>query len=304
MMPHLWGIYREQQHSPGREFDDAEILRLVAKHVEAAGYQVHLKTPEQLGVVDPCLKPAGTGDPSTGLRPDPLPSLVFLMCERVETLRSLEPIEMQAIPHVNPLQAVLNTYRDRMIPLLAASAIPIPRSQVISSNSFNSDHPSAQLPTGSFPIWVKRADVHNTQSGDVELVSSSEDLRRVLAALYGRGISHVVLQQHIPGDLIKFYGIGKSLTGHRKDTWFKWFYHRDQDLARYPFSEEALQTVTQQAASTIGLEVYGGDAIITPTGEFFLIDINAWPSFALFREEAAPQIATWLLRRLRQGALL
>lgn len=295
MMPYLWGIYREQQHSPGREFDDAEILRLVAKHVEAAGYQVHLKTPEQLGAAY---------DPSTGRRPDPLPSLVFLMCERAETLSSLEPIEMQAIPHVNPLQAVLNTYRDRMIPLLAASAIPIPRSQIISSNSSDPGHPSPQLPTGPFPIWIKRADVHNTQSGDVELVSSPEDLRVALVALHGRGISHVVLQQHIPGDLLKFYGIGKPLASNRKDTWFKWFYHRDQDLARYPFSEEALQTIAQRAASTVGLEVYGGDAIITPTGEFFLIDINAWPSFALFREEAAPQIATWLLRRLRQGALL
>ena len=71
MMPYLWGIYREQQHSPGREFDDAEILRLVAKHVEAAGYQVHLKTPEQLGAADPCLKPAGTGGSSTGPRPGP-----------------------------------------------------------------------------------------------------------------------------------------------------------------------------------------------------------------------------------------
>ncbi len=295
MMPYLLGIYREQQHSPGREFDDAEILRLVAKHVEAAGYQVHLRTPEELGVAD---------DPSTGLGPDPLPSLVFLMCERVETLRSLEPIEMQAVPHVNPLQAVLNTYRDRMIPLLADSAIPIPRSQIISSNSSDPSHPSPQLPTGSFPIWIKRADVHNTQPGDVELVSSSEDLRMALAVLHGRGIPRVVLQQHIPGDLLKFYGIGKPLAGHRKAAWFKWFYHRDQDLARYPFSEEALQTLTQRAASTIGLEVYGGDAIITPTGEFFLIDINAWPSFALFREEAAPQIATWLLRRFRQGALL
>lgn len=295
MMSHLWGIYREKQHSPGREFDDAEILRLVAKHVEAAGYQVHLKTPEELGAAD---------DPSPGLGADPSPSLVFLMCERTETLSSLEPIEMKAIPHVNPLQSVLNTYRDRMLPLLAASAIPIPRSQIISSNSSDPSHPSPQLPTGPFPIWVKRAGVHNTQSGDVELASSLEDLRMALVALHGRGISHVVLQQHIPGDLIKFYGIGKPLAGNRKDTWFKWFYHRDQDLARYPFSEEALQTLTQRAASTIGLEVYGGDAIITPAGEIFLIDINAWPSFALFREEAAPQIATWLLHRLRQGALL
>ena len=38
-----WGIFREQAHSPGRETDDAEILRLTAKHLEAAGFQVGLK---------------------------------------------------------------------------------------------------------------------------------------------------------------------------------------------------------------------------------------------------------------------
>jgi hypothetical protein len=190
-----------------------------------------------------------------------------------------------------------------MIPLLAASTVPIPRSRIISSNPSDSGHPSPQLGTGPFPVWIKRADVHNTQSGDVECTPSPEDLRKTLAALHDRGIPRVVLQQHIPGDLLKFYGIGKPLAGNRKDAWFRWFYHRDQDLARYPFSEETLQTLTQRAASALGLEVYGGDAIVTSRGEIILIDINAWPSFALFREEAAVQIARWLLRRLTQEVL-
>jgi hypothetical protein len=189
-----------------------------------------------------------------------------------------------------------------MIPLLASSAIPIPRSRIISSNPSDPDHPSPQFETGPFPAWIKRADVHNTQSGDVECVSSQEELRNALTVLHDRGIPRVVLQQHILGDLIKFYGIGKPLADQQDDAWFRWFYHRDQELARHPFSENALQTLTQRAASAIGLEVYGGDAIVTSTGEIFLIDINAWPSFALFREEAAPQIAAWLLCRLRQGA--
>lgn len=295
MIPYLLGIFRERQHSPGREFDDSEILRLVAKHIEAQGYQVSLKRPDELG---------DAGGPGVLLTADPLPSLVFLMCERLEALRALGRLEMKGIPHVNPLQAVLNTYRDRMITLLTASGTPIPESQVTSCNPSERDEPSVDRWTDLFPIWVKRADVHNTQTGDVELIVSLEELQSRLAALNTRGIARAVLQRHVPGDLIKFYGIGRPDRGNLGEQWFRWFYHRDQELNRYPFSEETLQAVTRRAAAALGLEVYGGDAIVTPGGEIFLIDINAWPSFALFRDEAASQIAAWLLYRLGQGALL
>ena len=49
-----------------------------------------------------------------------------------------------------------------------------------------------------------------------------------------------------------------------------------------------------------GLDVWGGDAIVTPDGEIFVIDVNAWPSFALFRDEAADHIAAHLAARLRR----
>lgn len=295
MISHLLGIFRERQHSPGREFDDTEILRLVAKHIEALGCQVSLKSPDELGEA---------GDPEALLAADPLPSLVFLMCERLETLRALGPLEMKGIPHINPLQAVLNTYRDRMITLLTASETPMPESRVISCNPSERDHSLVEHWTDLFPIWIKRADVHSTQTGDVELISSPEELQHRLVELNTRGIARAVLQRHVPGDLVKFYGIGRPDLENRQTQWFRWFYHRDQELGRYPFPEEALQAITQRAATALGLEVYGGDAIVTSGGEIFLIDINAWPSFALFREEAAPQIAAWLLCRLRQGALL
>ena len=48
MSSHCWGIFRERAHSPGRENDDTEILRLTGKHLEARGYQVDLKDPEDV----------------------------------------------------------------------------------------------------------------------------------------------------------------------------------------------------------------------------------------------------------------
>ncbi|HKA61685.1 MAG TPA: hypothetical protein VKH83_04635, partial [Methylomirabilota bacterium] len=95
--PRYWGLFREREHSPGREGDDAEILRLTAKHLESRGAQVELKAPEELG--------AG----------DTPPDGVFLMCERMEALRVLLGWQERGVRQVNAPLAVLNTYRERMI---------------------------------------------------------------------------------------------------------------------------------------------------------------------------------------------
>ena len=36
--------------------------------------------------------------------------------------------------------------------------------------------------------------------------------------------------------------------------------------------------------------MYGGDAIVTSDGDFYIIDFNDWPSFASCREAAAEAI--------------
>ena len=60
-----WGIFRERAHSPGREFEDAEILRLTAKNMDALGCHVSLTTPDEFRV-------AVSGSPT----------LIFMMCEQ------------------------------------------------------------------------------------------------------------------------------------------------------------------------------------------------------------------------------
>ena len=42
------GVYRELAHSPGRETDDAEILRATARELAALGFDVELKSPDEL----------------------------------------------------------------------------------------------------------------------------------------------------------------------------------------------------------------------------------------------------------------
>ena len=270
--PTCWGVFREHAHSPGRESDDAEILRLTAKHLEALGFQVSLKSPEEL---------SGLGEPR--------PAWMFLMCEGAALLGQLTAWEASGVHQINSPGAVRNTYRDRMILRFEEANVPFVESRVIST--------SAGGPNAPLPVWVKRADVHNTQDGDVVFATTDEAVDAALSALGARGIPGAVIQPHLEGDLIKFYGIGAG-EPDGEPPWFRWFYHKGQRIAGYPFDQRRLARLVCRAAAALGLEIYGGDVIATTTG-VVLLDLNAWPSFALYRDEAAVVIAAYLSRRFR-----
>jgi hypothetical protein len=274
---HCWGIFREAAHSPGRESDDTEILRLTGKHLEARGLQVSLKTPDEVNGAD-----------------DVRPRFVFLMCERLEVLVRLCALEASGVPHVNTPQAVLNTYRERMIEAFTEANVPFIASRVVSTRDRRVE--------AGLPVWVKRADVHNTQDGDVVFAPTAEAAREALAGLAARSIPRAVLQPDVQGDLVKFYGIGVGGGSHGAPPWFRWFYHKEQRLAGHPFDEGRLARLVRSAAAALGLEVYGGDVIIPPSGDPVLLDVNAWPSFALYRDEAATRIAAHLALRFLDGA--
>ena len=270
---YCWGIFREQAHSPGRETDDSEILRLTGKHLEARGFRVLIQSPEEIA-----------------WPPVERPHAVFFMCERLEILGHLRELAARGVPLVNAPDAVLNTYRDRMIALLEEAGVAFVESRLVGTSD-------ADVTPARLPVWVKRGDVHNTQEGDVTFAASTDAARAALAGLAARGITQAVLQPHVEGDLVKFYGIGGNARSDGTPAWFRSFYHKNQTLRGYPLDPVALGRTVRRAAAALGLEVYGGDAIATASGGIVLLDLNAWPSFALFREEAAERIAEHLARR-------
>jgi glutathione synthase/RimK-type ligase-like ATP-grasp enzyme len=270
---YCWGIFRESAHSPGRETDDSEIMRLTGKHLEARGFRVLIQSPEE--VTWPLAEQ---------------PRGVFFMCERLEILGHLRELSTQGVPLVNAPEAVLNTYRDRMIALLEEAGVAFVPSRLISTAA-------DEVTPDALPLWVKRGDVHNTQEGDVTFATSVAAVTAALAGLAARGITQAVLQPHVEGDLVKFYGIGGNARPDGTPAWFRSFYHKNQTLRGYPLDPVELGRAVRRAAAALGLEVYGGDAIATQDGRAVLLDLNAWPSFALFREEAAERIAEHLARR-------
>lgn len=267
-----WGIFRERAHSPGREFDDAEILRLTGKHLDAMGFHVGLKTTDEF--------PARVSGP---------PPMTFMMCEQTRILEELRRWEQRGVRIVNSPVSVLNTYRERMVPLFEQARVSSPASRIMPTNI------SAVACTGA--VWVKRGDVHSTQEGDVSFAATGVEAEQALRRLALRGVQSAVVQDHIAGDLLKFYGIGRPDLKPRDGTWFRWFYHKDQRIAGHSFDSETLADLVYRAAAALGLEIYGGDAIVSEGGAVTLIDLNAWPSFALYRDEAAEHIAAYLAER-------
>ena len=271
--PQCWGIYRELAHSPGRETDDAEILRATARALESLGLTVALKSTDELPEADD----AGS-----------VPPYLFVMCERIPVVEKLAAWERRGARVVNRPSGIRNTDRERTIALFAKHSVPYPHSVLVGTGA---------PPAFRGACWVKRGDVHATEAGDVSFAGDGAALSTNLERLAARGIARAVVQDHVPGDLIKFYGVAGVNGEKDRPSWFQWFYHRDQKLENHAFDPEELARATALAAHAIGLEVYGGDAIVSPGGRISVIDLNAWPSFALFRPVAATHIAALLAAR-------
>ena len=282
----VWGVFRELEHSPGREADDAGILEATGRRLggQGEGFAVEYRAPDAL----------------TG-HEEALPALVFSMCEGRAALERVGRWESRGVCVVNASRSVANTHRERMIPRLDERRVPTPESRLLDGEG---PLPRGAAEDGLYAAcWVKQATEHKTREGDVVFATDPASVREALQRLRSLGLPRAVVQRHVEGDLVKFYGVGggpEAGGGTAAASWFRWFYPKEKPVAGHAFDEHALREIACRATDALGLEVWGGDAIVTPAGEIFVIDVNAWPSFALFREEAADHIAAHLAARLRR----
>ena len=279
--PSCWGVYREREHSPGREADDAGILEATGRRIAQEGFSVAYVEADQL----------------VG-RERALPSLAFAMCEGQPALERLRVSESRGVAVINSSMSIVNTHRERTIALLQGRRVPMPESRVLDCRSALPRGPEEDRLFSA--CWVKQATEHKTREGDVIFATDRTSVEDALDRLRDRGLSSAVVQQHVEGDLVKFYGV--SDAGTPRAAWFRWFYPKEHPAAGHAFDAGGLGDIAYRAAQTLELDVWGGDAIVTRDGEIFVIDLNAWPSFALFREEAADHIAAHLTARLRRLA--
>jgi hypothetical protein len=270
------GIYREPDYSPGRHLsNDAKILRLAAQALERANVAVKLAG---LDEARPLWKAA---------------DLIFSMCQGPKALAELSEWKKEGAFILNDPEASRRTYRDTLCATGREKDLGFPHSEFLSTEAkapeleryrswFQGGHAHQSLGVGG---WLKRADVHATQVGDVVRVERWPDLNSALLRFKTRGFPGAILQRHCEGDEVKFYAV--------KGGRLFWPYYPNESEG-YPFDEKKLRAMAEHAAETLGLSIYGGDAIISPEGAITLIDLNDWPSFAPCRGAAASAIAKYL----------
>lgn len=264
------GISRGSEYSPNHVDNDAAILHQVVEELEKLGCQVTVYSEKEFV--------------SKGIEGD----ILFDMARDTATIQRLKELEDKGALVTNSAYGIENCVRKPMTELLLAHQVPHPRSIIVQTGE--------SYPGDFYPCWIKRGNSHAMVKEDVSYATNREEAETILANFRKRGIPEAVVNEHLQGDLIKFYGVQGT-------DFFYWFYpdpcsHSKFGLEKIngvakgtPFKVENLKKISDTAAEVLNVPIYGGDCVVLPNGEVKIIDFNDWPSFARCRDEAGKHIA-------------
>ena len=275
---------RAGAYSPNHIGNDAAIFNAVADQLRRKGCEVEVMSEEKF------------------LATTPSQQFIFDMCREKESVMKLQQLEEEGRLVINSGFGIENCTRERMTRILMGNSIPCPDSLIVNTNEKIIDELHEH---GITACWIKRGDYHSQHKEDVTYCRHPEEAQEVVHEFFYRGIGRAVINRHLQGDLIKFYGV----VGQ---PFFFWFYPFDQHHSKYgyeeingesrhlPFDEEAVKNMCNHTAEVFDIKIYGGDAIVDTDGTVRIIDFNDWPSFAPCRKEAAPHIAKCIFSAIKE----
>ena len=277
------GIMRAGAYSPNHIGNDAAIFNIVADQLRKRGALVNVYSEEQF---------------ADGKVTE---NIIVNMCREQRSIHHLQQLEDDGALVINSGYGIENCTRERMTRILIGSNIPYPKSLIVNTD----ENATSELKRLGFnQCWIKRGDFHAMHKEDVTFVRHAEEAQEVLHEYFLRGIKRAVINIHLEGDLIKFYGVQGS-------PFFHWFYPLEAGHSKYgleeingkaqglPFDENYLKDICQRASEELDVKIYGGDCIVDKQGEIRIIDFNDWPSFAPCRNEAGPYIAKCIMAAIR-----
>ncbi len=228
--------------------------------------------------------------------------IIVNMCREMKSIHLLQKLEDEGVLVINSGYGIENCTRERMTRILVGSNIPYPESLIVDTD----EAVAGKLKKAGYTqCWIKRGDFHAMHKEDVSYVRHPEEAQEVLQEYFLRGIKRAVINRHLVGDLIKFYGVQGT-------PFFYWFYPFEAGHSKYgheaingksqgiEFDKSRMMAICQAASEVLDVKVYGGDCIVNADGSIRIIDFNDWPSFAPCRQEAAPHIAKCIINTIKE----
>lgn len=271
-------ILRSPAYSPNHIGADAQILMAVCARLRKRGREVSVYSEPELQ----------NGKVSE--------EIVIAMCRDRQSISILRQMEDSGTLIVNSPYGIENCKRGIMAPLLTQAEVGYVDSIVVETDRLIT---GILTEAGISRCWVKRADFHSMHKEDITFARNPHEAQRVLQEYFLRGIRSAVIERHIDGNLVKFYGV-------RSTDFFQYYYAagadaEDENLPPvYGFSTDELKHNAARAADVLGIDIYGGDCIVSPSGRITIINFNDWPSFSTCTNEAAPAIASVILSKIKQ----
>lgn len=245
------GIMRDSSFSPNCVNSDAAIFEAVSKQLEALGatvypyseysYDEQFRNFKDLDEYADLKKQVWLKNNMAGY---------FSMARSSSALQELMVAMLNDLPGLNSPMGVMKCVRWEMTSLLMDYGIPMPKSKIVRSYDGLGDW-------DIYPCWLKRGDACAQQKEDTCYVETREEAEKVLLSFRERNISFVVLNEHLKGDLVKFYGVEGT-------DFFYWFYpskcgHRSKfgleaingDAQGIPFVVEDLKKTADRAAKVL-----------------------------------------------------
>ena len=156
------------------------------------------------------------------------------------------------------------------------------------------------------PLWIKANRSDCVAKGDVAFCATKEDALTTLVKFEKEDVpkQNILFMKHLHGDLIKVYVV---VDKNSNINFLRWFYPQEERYSKfgqeilndplqyYNFDEEKLSDISKIIEKIVNLQFFGFDAIVTKEGEIQVIDINDWPSYSKYQDEAADAIATTIL---------
>lgn len=278
------GVMRAGAYSPNHIGNDAAIFNATADRLRTRGCDVKIYSEDQF------------------LASEIEEEIILNMCREQASIQKLIRLEEEGRLVINSGIGIQNCTRERMTRILLGNNIPYPESLIVNTN----EDIRKDLEKASFgSCWIKRGDFHAMHKEDVSYCRHPEEAQEVLHEYFYRGIGRAVINRHLVGDLVKFYGVSGQ-------EFFHWFYPFDEGHSKYGyesingksqgyrFDVGELKAICQRASEIMDVKIYGGDCIIDSEGNISIIDFNDWPSFAPCRAEGSIAIAKCVLKEIKK----